>query len=171
MVFVKKIRVSRFFSLSNQKCITDTLCLRRAYLPGFLLFSRLYCWFCCHKVLWHTGTAMHKLINHNAWLTTGTRVSLQHLSPTVCFLHPPFIIWDVVLIKWQILRGRWFSRVMVRPSIYQYFIPEFQSDDHVNLYSKKQRTDVITKKQMLTALSIAAVTVIRQTKCISFHNR
>lgn len=170
MVFVKKIRVSRVFSLSNQKCITDTLCLRRAYLPGCLLFSRLYCWFCCHKVLWHMGAASHKFINNNAWLTTGTRICLQHLFPTRHFLHPPFVTSDVALIKWQILRGRWFSRVMVRPSIYQHFFPEFQSDYHVNLCSKKQRTDVITKKQMPTALSIAAVTVVRQTKWISFHN-
>lgn len=170
MVFVKKLRVSRVFSLSNQKCITAILCLRRAYLLGFLLFSRLYCWFCCHKVLWYMGTAIHKLINNNAWLTTGTRTSLQHLFPSVHFQHPPFIISDAVLIKWQILRGRWLSRVMTRPPVYQHFILEFQSDYHLNLYSKKERTDVIAKKQMLTALSIAAVTLIRQTKFIPFHS-
>ena len=133
MVFVKKIRVSRVFSLSDQVCITDTLCLRSTYLPGFLLFPRLYCWFCCHEVLWHMGTAIHTLINNHPWPATGTGVSLQNLFPTVHFLYTPFITSDAVLIKWQILRGRWFSRVMARPSTHQHFIPEFQSDYHVNL--------------------------------------
>lgn len=142
VLFVKELRTPGVLSPSNQKGISTFLCLRNDCLLGFLLFSRLYGWFCCHKVLWYMGTAIHKLINNNACLTANTTaLILSSVCFVQCAKHPSSMIADVVLIKLQKLRGRWFSEVMENLSTILHLIPAFQNKCHFNLCQKGNKEE------------------------------
>lgn len=170
VLFVKELRTPGVLSPSNQKGISTFLYLRNDCLLGFLLFSRLYGWFCCPKVLWYMGTAIHKLINNNACLTANTTaLILSSVCFVQCAKHPSSIITDVVWIKLQKLRGRWFSEVMENLSTIVHLIPAFQNKCHLNSYQKgKKKKRRRKQKEMLAVLSFATVSVLKQTKYICF---
>lgn len=140
VLFVKELRTPRVLSPSNQKGISTFLCLRNDCLLGFLLFSGLYGWFCCHKELWYMGTAIHELINNNAFLTANTKALI---ISSVCFVqcakHPSSIIADVVLIKLQKLRGRWFSEIVAKLSTILHLIPAFQNNCHWTCIKREKK--------------------------------